>query len=74
MLSNMLAKLLFRRRVVLAQSEFAELVLWRVPQPVKGSAHSYKYRRYGWSLHPFGGSKPVGIRCLLDGDAGEKVR
>ena len=40
----MAAKLLFRRRVVLAQTEFAELVLWQVPRPLKGSAHSYKYR------------------------------
>ena len=38
------ASLLFRRRVVLAPGEFAELVLWRVPKPVKGSTHGYKYR------------------------------
>jgi hypothetical protein len=42
--SNMKARLLFRRRVVLSLTEFTELVLWRVPQSVKGSAHDYKYR------------------------------
>lgn len=40
----MKASLLFRRRIVLSATEFADLVLWQVPQPVKGSAHDYKYR------------------------------
>jgi hypothetical protein len=40
----MKATLLLRRRIALSPNEFAELVLWQVPQPVKGSAHSYKYR------------------------------
>ena len=35
---------LLRRRVVYSESMFAELVLWRVPKPLKGSKHSYKYR------------------------------
>ena len=35
---------LLRRRVVYRESMFAELVLWRVPKPPKGSKHSYKYR------------------------------
>jgi hypothetical protein len=29
---------------VLAQDAFAELVVWRVPRPVKGSTHGFKYR------------------------------
>lgn len=35
---------LFRTRIVYAEHAFAELVLWRVPAPVKGSHHEYKYR------------------------------
>lgn len=35
---------LLRRRVVFSEIKFAELVLWRVPKPLKGSKHSYKYR------------------------------
>ena len=40
----MKAELLFDRRVILGPMRFVELVLWRVPQPVKGSPHGYKYR------------------------------
>lgn len=35
---------LLRRRVIFSETKFAELVLWRVPKPLKGSKHSYKYR------------------------------
>jgi hypothetical protein len=35
---------LARTRVVYSQTRFAELVLWRVPGPVPGSSHFYKYR------------------------------
>ena len=40
----MKARLLFEQRVVISETALAELVLWEVPQPVKGSAHGYKYR------------------------------
>jgi hypothetical protein len=43
-MSNMKAQLLLDRRLVLAEDAFAELVLWQVPQPVRGSPHGYKYR------------------------------
>jgi hypothetical protein len=33
-----------RTRVVFSETAFAELVLWRVPTPVAGSAHEFKYR------------------------------
>src|ERR1700759_5288107 len=39
----MKARLLFKRRVVLSPDAFADIVLWSVPSPVRGSAHSYKY-------------------------------
>ena len=43
-ISNMKATLLVRRRIVLAQDAFAEVVIWRVPQQVPPSTHDFKYR------------------------------
>jgi len=40
----MKARLLFDRRVAVSETAFAELVLWAVPKPVRGSAHGYRYR------------------------------
>lgn len=40
----MKAELLLRRRIDLGGDAFAELVLWRVPKPVRGCAHGFKYR------------------------------
>lgn len=39
----MKAELLLRERVVLSERAFAELKVWRVPAPVRGSAHDVKY-------------------------------
>lgn len=35
---------LYRQRIIHAENKFAELVLWRLPQPLSGSAHPFKYR------------------------------
>lgn len=35
---------LLRTRIAYSESAFAELVLWRVPKPLAGSAHEFKYR------------------------------
>ena len=43
-MSNMKATLIARTRIVYSIHSFAELVLWRVPTPVLGSAHEFKYR------------------------------
>jgi hypothetical protein len=43
-MSNMKATLIARTRIVYSTHSFAELVLWRVPTPVPGSAHEFKYR------------------------------
>lgn len=43
-MSNMKAVLLARTRIVYSRLSFAELVLWRVPKAVPGSAHEFKYR------------------------------
>jgi hypothetical protein len=33
-----------RERILLRQDAFLELVLWRLPAPLPGSAHAFKYR------------------------------
>ena len=38
------AALLIRRREVLRRGTFAEIVVWRLPRRLPGSAHGYKYR------------------------------
>jgi hypothetical protein len=35
---------LLRTRIAFSETAFAELALWRVPKPVAGSAHEFKYR------------------------------
>lgn len=40
----MKATLVARTRIVYAENAFAELVLWKLPSPVAGSVHGYKYR------------------------------
>ena len=40
----MKAKALIDNRIVYAENAFAELVLWRLPVPLAGSTHQYKYR------------------------------
>jgi hypothetical protein len=43
-ITNMKATVLVRQRIVYAENKFAELVLWRLPQPLTGSKHCFKYR------------------------------
>ena len=43
-ISNMKAVQLVGTRIVYSESAFAELVLWRLPKPLEGSAHTFKYR------------------------------
>jgi len=40
----MKAQLLISQRYQLSEDEFVELVVWQVPEPVRGSCHAYKYR------------------------------
>jgi len=35
---------LLRRRIAYTEDSFAELVLWKLPEPSAGSSHRYKYR------------------------------
>jgi hypothetical protein len=43
-ISNMKAAQLICTRITYSESAFAELVLWKLPKPVEGSAHGFKYR------------------------------
>lgn len=43
-MSIMKAFELVRTRVIYSDVAFAELVLWRLPAPLAGSVHSFKYR------------------------------
>ena len=38
------AELLLRERIYLSETEFVEMVIWRVDPSVRASAHVYKYR------------------------------
>ena len=38
------ALLLLRERSVISPSVFVEIVIWRVPSPLRGSNHTFKYR------------------------------
>ena len=40
----MKAEVILRERHVLTEDSFVEIVVWRVPSPVRGSAHRLKYR------------------------------
>jgi hypothetical protein len=40
----MKAEVLLRDRHVLAEDTFVEIVVWRVPRPLRGSAHRLKYQ------------------------------
>lgn len=43
-ISNVKATELLRRKIVYSENSFAELVLWRVHEPLAGSRHHFKYR------------------------------
>ena len=38
------AKLMLNERHIVAENAFVEMVVWRLPSPLSGSRHSYKYR------------------------------
>ena len=40
----MKAEALAQERHILTEDAFVEVVVWRVPRPIKGSAHRFKYR------------------------------
>ncbi|MDP3210659.1 DUF6516 family protein [Methylotenera sp.] len=40
----MKAQLLLKRKLVLSEYAFAEMVIWQLQAPLDGSTHDYKYR------------------------------
>ena len=40
----MKAQLIIKTRRILSENAFVEIVIWKVPQPVIGSTHNFKYR------------------------------
>jgi hypothetical protein len=40
----MRATLLLRERRILGEGRFADIVIWRLPSPARGSPHAFKYR------------------------------
>lgn len=40
----MTAELLLRKRLVVDERAFAELVVWKLAKPLPGAAHAFKYR------------------------------
>jgi hypothetical protein len=42
-ISNMKAVELVCTRIACSESAIAELVLWRLPKPIKGASHAFKY-------------------------------
>lgn len=40
----MRAELLLNERHVISEEAFVEMVVWRLPSPVEGSRHDFKYR------------------------------
>ena len=46
MLANMKATLIYRHRVDFDDGAILEIVVWRLPKPVEGCCHLFKYRLY----------------------------
>jgi len=65
------AELIRRQKSVFSDGAILEVVIWRVPQPVEGSAHSYKYRLYygreGQRIVGYDNERPKGDHRHLDG-------
>jgi len=65
------AVLLERSKQVFPDGTVIEIVIWKVPEPVRGSTHLFKYRLYcGWNnerIVGFDNERGKGDRCHLDG-------
>jgi hypothetical protein len=65
------AELIRRQKSILSDGAILEIVIWRVPDPVEGSAHSYKYRLYygreGQRIVGYDNERPKGDHRHLDG-------
>lgn len=71
MIANVKAELIRRQKSVLSDGAILELVIWRLPQPVEGCTHSYKYRlfygRTGVRIVGYDNERTKGDHRHLDG-------
>ena len=71
MIVNMVAVLLERTKRTNPDGTIIEVVIWRVPEPVEGSSHQYKYRlfygRDGERLVGFDNERGKGDHYHIDG-------
>jgi hypothetical protein len=62
--ANMKAVLIYRHRVDFDDGAIMEIVVWKLPKPVPGCVHPYKYRLYyglaGRRLIGFDNERPKG--------------
>lgn len=69
--ANVNAVLLSRQKRTLPDGSIVEMVIWKVPAPVAGSDHSYKYRLYfgrdGKRIVGFDNERGKSDHCHLDG-------
>lgn len=69
--ANMRAEKLFHEKRVLADGAIIEMVIWRLPSPVLGSQHAYKYRLYfgraGTRIVGFDNERGKGDHKHIDG-------
>lgn len=67
----MKAEIVRRQKSVLSNGAILELVIWRLPRPVQGSAHPYKYRlfhgRPGERIVGYDNERPKGDHRRVDG-------
>lgn len=63
-LANMKATLIYRHRVDFEDGEILEIVVWKLPKPVDGCTHPFKYRlfygRPGERLVGYDNERPKG--------------
>lgn len=67
----MKAELVHRNRIEFDDGHILEMVIWRVPQPVEGSNHSFKYRlfygRHDERIVGYDNERPKGDHRHIDG-------
>jgi len=63
-IANMSAELLFRQRLDFDDGAILEIIVWRVPKPVSGCRHGFKYRLFygyaGQRLIAYDNERPKG--------------
>lgn len=71
-MANMDAVLIYRQKELIADTYVMESVIWRVPTPVSGSRHLYKYRLYfgtvGRRIVGYDNERGKGDHWHLDGE------